>query len=229
MSGGKDLKLVVGASPRVDLLPPEIKVSQRGAAIRRLLGFGAIVTVVVCGAGYGVATVHASNSQQALTDAQAKTQFLVEQQSQYLEVREVAARVDTIKQAQIVGAATEIDWSEYFTKVQATLPGDVIVDSFTVDAGTPIEAHPQATAPLQGQRVATISFSVLSPNLPTVQNWLEALKSLPGFADATPGTATLRDDTQIYTVDIVMHINSEAYSGRFAAATDDAAATGEEG
>jgi hypothetical protein len=224
MSARKDHKLVIGGAPRVDLLPPEIKSSQRGASIRRLLGVGIVAMLVVCGAGSALAALQAGISQQKLADAQSESELLVSQQSEFLEVREVAQKVDTISSAQKVGSATEVDWNDYLGKVSATLPGDVVIRSFLIEAGTPIEAHPQATVPLQGSRVATLKFTVNSPAVTSIQAWLVALQELPGFADATPGNLTFVDDGAYYTAEVTIHITSEAYSYRFLSDDEKAAA-----
>ena len=77
-------------------------------------------------------------------------------------------------------------------------------------------SYAQATAPLQGSRVATLTISARSPQLPQVPSWLDALRSLPGFVDAVPGSVTLDQQSNTYTVNITMHINQDAYSKRFA-------------
>jgi Na+-transporting NADH:ubiquinone oxidoreductase subunit NqrC len=91
----KETKLVLGASPRVDLLPFEVKDSQRGAAIRRLLGVGLIAIIVISGAGYLLASIHSIDSQRALDDARTETAHLLAEQAKYNEVSEVARKVTT--------------------------------------------------------------------------------------------------------------------------------------
>ncbi len=84
-----------------------------------------------------------------------------------------------------------------------------------VDSASPLALYAQSTAPLQGARVATISFAAKSPTLPEVPAWLNALATLPGFADATPGSVTLDATTNVYTVNITMHVNDAAFDNRF--------------
>ena len=63
--------------------------------------------------------------------------------------------------------------------------------------------------------MATLVFAATSPTLPEVPTWLDGLQTLPGFADALPGSLITNDDGT-YTVNVTMHINDEAFSKRFA-------------
>lgn len=207
--------VVVGAEPRVHLLPPEVLADRRAAVLRGRLagGLGAVIAMAVL--GVFVASSNASSAQHDLAAAQAATQSLLTQQHAYVKVRSVQDQVDLIKTAQQVGASTEIAWMPYLQKVQATLPPTVSITGVAVDSSTPIDLYPQATASLQGPRVATIVFTAQSPSLPEVPAWLLALKTLPGYADALPGAVDL-DQNGVYTVTITMHVDAKAFSNRFA-------------
>ena len=100
---------------------------------------------------------------------------------------------------------------------KATLPANVALTSVKIEAGTPFQSFAQATVPLQGARVATLSFTATSSALPEVPAWLDSLTTLPGYADASPGSVTRADSNSPYTVDITMHINEAAFTNRFAA------------
>jgi hypothetical protein len=101
--------------------------------------------------------------------------------------------------------------------VQATLPPNVTLDSVNIDSATPFSSYAQASAPLQGERIATLSFTAISSTLPQVPKWLIALATLPGYADANPGSVN-RTETGSYSVNITMHINQTAFSHRFSTA-----------
>ena len=208
--------LTIGGEPRVDLLPPEIRAQRSAAAVRRRLGFGVILLLVLVVGGSGGVGVEAIQAQASLASEQALTANLLVQQRKYIQVRSVQDEVSLIQAAQQVGTSTEIDWKEYLSEVQATLPANVTLDTVTIDSASPLTEYAQATAPLQGARVATLSFTAKSPTLPEVPAWLNALTSLPGYTDASPGSVT-RDTSGVYTVDITMHINQAAYTNRFAA------------
>jgi hypothetical protein len=213
----KTESLSIGGEPRVDLLPPEVRAERNAGALRRRLGFGVIVLIALAVGGSGVAGIQAIQAQVSLIAEQARTASLLVQQKKYIQVRSVQDEVGLIQAAQQVGTSTEIDWKKYLSEVQATLPANVTLDTVKIDSASPLTEYTQATAPLQGSRVATLSFTAKSPTLPEVPAWLDALSALPGFTDASPGSVTRDDATGVYTVDITMHINQAAYTNRFAA------------
>lgn len=207
--------LEVGFEPRVSLIPPEVIAGRRAKAMRRSLLWGVLGVAAITIAGIGGAAALGLQSQLALASAQAQTTELLAEQHTFVEVRRVQDQVALTQAAQQVGASTEIDWKSYLQKVQATLPSDATMTSVTVDSATPLATYEQPTAPLQGARVATLTFQATSPVLPVVPAWLSSLASLPGFADATPGSVTLDETTKLYTVTITMHIDDAAYDKRF--------------
>jgi mRNA-degrading endonuclease toxin of MazEF toxin-antitoxin module len=210
--------LVVGGEPRVDLLPPEIYRERAAAVIRRRLLIGVFGVIAIVAVSTGASTVLAIQAQGQLADEQARTSSLLADQTKYIEVRSVQSKVALVKAAQQVGVSTEIDWKKYLDNVQATLPSTVAIDTVTLDFASPISAYVQPTAPLQGTRVGTVTFTAKSAVLPDVPTWLNALATLPGFADALPGSVTLDPTTKVYTVDITMHVNDSAYAKRFTTA-----------
>ena len=211
----KDQTLVMGGESRVDLLPPEVRLKRKAKVLRRRMGFGVFLVVIFVIAGTELVGAQAKQAQASLSIEQANTQSLLMQQRKYVEVRMVQEEIDTIQAAQQVGTSTEIDWKQYLTFVQATLPPNVTLDTISIDSATPFAPYTQATAPLQGARIATLSFTAKSSTLPEVPAWLDALTSLPGYADASPGSVT-RNESGAYSVSITMHINREAFTNRFA-------------
>lgn len=212
----KSETLVIGGEPRVDLLPQAVRRERSARAARGRLGVAVIVVAALVVAGIGLASIRAVQAQSALTAAQDRAVTLLVQQRKYIEVRTVRQQMALIRAGQQVGAATEIDWRSYLASVQNTLPADVSLKTVTVDSASPLAAYAQSTVPLQGARVATLSFTAESASLPQVPAWLDALATLPGYTDASPGSVK-REDSGTYTVDITMHINSDAFTKRFAA------------
>ncbi|MDJ0325040.1 hypothetical protein QMG61_14840 [Cryobacterium sp. PH31-AA6] len=210
-------ELIIGGEPRAVLLPPEVLKRRKAKAVRRSLGFGVVGLLVIVLAGTAGATVLSGQAQSRLLAEQAHTTDLLAEQTQYGEVRTAQAQVDLVKAAQKVGASTEIDWKTYLQGVQGILPAGVVIDTIGVDSATPILLYAQATAPLQGARVATVSFSATSSTLPDVPTWLNGLATLRGFADALPGSVALDEATGMFKVDITMHVNEAAFAERFAA------------
>ncbi|MBB2969041.1 hypothetical protein [Leifsonia aquatica] len=207
--------ILVGGEPRVSLMPPEVLVGRRAKRMRRSLLWGVLGVVLLVLAAVGGTAALGFRAQLDLAAAQAHTAELLAEQTRFREVRTVQDQVTLVEAAQQVGASTEIDWKDYLQKVQATLPADVTLATVTIDSATPLATYAQPTVPLQGSRVATLTFQASSPTLPVVPTWLKSLATLPGFADATPGSVTLDPTTATYAVDITMHINETAFDRRF--------------
>ncbi|TFD86477.1 hypothetical protein E3T61_16355 [Cryobacterium lactosi] len=211
---GKAGALVIGGEPWVDLLPPEVHRQRQAKAVRRRLGLGVIGVVAITIVGTGASVALAITAQTQLASQQALTSGLISDQGQYMEVRIVQGEVDLVTAAQQVGVSTEINWKQYLEGVQAILPPSVTISTVAVDSASPLALYGQPTAPLQGARVATVSFTAESAVLPDVPTWLDSLATLPGYADALPGSVT-RAESGVYTVAITMHVNDDAYAQRF--------------
>lgn len=221
-------KLVYGASPRADLLPPELKAESKLRAQRRgLIGVALLAVVLVAGA-YAYTLISATAASVRLTAANAQTESLRDQQLEFVEVRELKQQLVAIENSQLIGVSTEIDWEEYFNLVQVSLPAGTTINTVSASTSIPGSAESQSTNPLQSAQVATISFSASSPTLPSVSIWIDGLAKLPGFADATANSIRLDATSGVYTVEMTMHVNFEALANRFGAAEEEeAAADGE--
>lgn len=208
--------LIIGGEPRVNLMPLEVHRERAATVMRRRLILGVLGALVITLAGSAAATVVSLGAQSDLAAEQSRTPGIVAEQAKYVDVRTVQGQVDEVKAAQQVGVSTEIDWKNYLEGVQAILPGSVAIQSVSITSASPLAIYAQPTAPLQGDRVATVTFEATSSVLPDVPAWLTSLATLPGFADALPGSVTLDEETQGYTVNITMHVNDAAYANRFA-------------
>jgi len=208
-----DASAVVGGSPRVDLMPAEIRVKRAQLKTRRSLRLGLVAVLLLVVAACGGTWAWNGLAQTSLANAQAQHQSLALQAAKYGNVTTIKESIALIKAGQIVADSSEIDWQDYLTKLQATLPSGVTITTVGVDSATPLKPYTQSTTPLQGDRIATLTFSATSATLPSIPVWLDGLKTLPGFVDATPGSVTLADSG--YIANVVMHINSDALANRF--------------
>ncbi|GGE81930.1 hypothetical protein [Mycetocola zhadangensis] len=207
--------LVVGGTPRADLLPLEIHKEHKGRQLRRkmILGvFGVIILVIV---GTGTSYFLSLTSAMQLIAAQERTTELLAEQQLYSEVRVVQDELGNVRAGQRVGAATEVDWKAYVESIEASLPANVTLEEVTVDAASPLTDYAQAEAPLQGLRVATLTFGAFTTALPDTDAWLVALSGLPGFADANPDSIKFNEEEQLYETKVTMHIDERAWSERF--------------
>jgi hypothetical protein len=203
----KNSDMIIGGESRVDLLPQELRVERKGKVVRRRLGFLVILVAVVVVGISALVRAQAVQAKFDLSIAQANAQSIVAEERKYVEVQNIQKQAGTILAAQQVGTSTEINWKDYLNSVRATLPA-------SIDSATPFASYAQASAPLQGERIATLSFTAISSTLPQVPKWLLALATLPGYADANPGSVN-RTESGSYSVNITMHINQAAFAHRF--------------
>ncbi|MFJ8896148.1 hypothetical protein ACIRCZ_16315 [Leifsonia sp. NPDC102414] len=200
--------------PQVDLLPPEIRAERKAKSLRRALVYAVIGMILLVILACGAASALAAVMQASVVEGQATTASLLGQQNQYGEARQLKQQVATAEAAQSVGASTEIDWQKYVTEIQLRLPAGVALNTITIDSSSPLALYAQPSSPLQGARVATVAFSVLTPT-PDISAWLVTLAQLPGYADAVPGAVTLDETTGLYQANVTLHLNQDAFDKRF--------------
>lgn len=205
----------LGGEPRVSLLPPEVNDFHKSRSARRRLIGGVVTVLLVVIAAVGGSYALAFLAQSSLESARLESQTLLAQEAEFADLRQLQSGIALIEAGRMVGASTEIDWKAYLTDLQKTLPTGVRLDTISIDSASPFVDYAQSAAPLQGARVATLSFSATSPTIPSIPDWLDGLAELTGFVDAVPGSVTILPDGT-YRVNMTMHINSEAYSLRFA-------------
>jgi Tfp pilus assembly protein PilN len=205
--------LIVGGSPRVDLMPPEIRLKRAQLRTRRKLRLALFGVFIVVVAACGAAWAGANLAQTSLASAQQQQAALIQEQSKYSGVTTLKNQISVIKAGQVVGDSTEIEWNTYINRLLGTLPPGLTLDAATIDSATPFSEYTQAYVPLQGGRIATLTLTAKSSTTPTIPPWLDALKTLPGFVDATPGAVTLSDG--VYTSAVTMHIDTLAFDYRF--------------
>ncbi|WP_420369022.1 hypothetical protein [Curtobacterium sp. L1-20] len=211
-----DRVLVIGGAPRVDLLPPEVHANRRQRATGRRAWAGVVVVAVGVGLVAGWATTERMSAEQDLVAAQSETTTLLQQQGQYRDVRTTEAESALLGAAQQVGGSTEVDWSATLQAVRAKLPAGVQITGVTVDSASATEAYAQSDDPLQGQRIATLTFDAKSAALPSIPDWLAAVGTVPGFVDANANSVALADDGSGYAVNMTIHLDEKAFDGKYA-------------
>jgi len=205
----------LGGEPRVSLLPDEVHDFHKARRVRRRLVGAALAALIVVGVGIAGAFVLSTSAEAALAAARERTLQLTEQEAEFSELRQVQSGIALVEAGQQVGASTEVDWKKYLQNLASTLPAGVTITTVGIDTASPFVDYAQSTIPLEGSRIATLTFAAMSPTLPSIPAWLDGLATLPGFADATPGSVAGQEDGS-YIVNITMHINSDAFESRFA-------------
>lgn len=215
VAGGRQEGLHVGAEPRVDLLPPEVRGERRNARTRRGLGWGVLaVLLVVLVATAGAFSLNVVSQAKLLT-ARSETASLLAQQQQYAPVRDVQKEVALAQAAQQVGASTEVDWKAFLDQVGAAQPAGLALASVAVDSASPTAIYQQSTDPLQGPRIGTVTVIGTSAAFPDVPAWVAVLQKIPGVVDVVPGTVTLDEVKNVYKATVTIHVSDSLYTKRF--------------
>jgi hypothetical protein len=212
--------LSIGGSPRVDLMPPEIRVKRSQLATRRKLRMGlvAVAAVVALGCGGTVALSTVSNI--GLAAAQEQQTSLLQQQNQYADVKHTMQSILLIQAGQKVAASTEIDWSGYLAKLSALLPAGMTVEEVQLDQATPVAPYTgSTTSAAAAARVATLTVTTTGPDIPPTAQILTSMATLPGFIDVVPTSVAFDASNNAYKSTIVLHIDEKAFDGRYQPAT----------
>ena len=212
--------VAIGGEPRADLLPHEVKQSRRGRALRRrlagvMVGVVALVLAVMAGV-----TLNLINSTSDLELAHVRAKVLVGEENRYFELRHVEDAISDVTAARLAATASEIQWQSYLVRVSALLPAGVTVGTIGVDSGTMDAAESGAGVGAvagAGGVAATVELSLTTTGLLQISDALVALRALPGFVDSTLGDLT-RTETGGYQTTLVLQIDEQAFSHRFAAA-----------
>jgi Tfp pilus assembly protein PilN len=199
--------LVVGGEPRVDLLPPEVRLARRGAATRRMLLLLLVVCVVLVAGGYFFGTAQVSAANARLEAQQAATTSLLAQQQKYIQVRQVGNSISSAEAASRVGMSTEVDWATFLTSLSNTLPAGSSVNGVTLDSATPTKAFGQATTPLAVARIASVQLIVSVPDLNSAQSWIAGLSGIPGVADV--GVSSVQSGEHGYDVTVLISVSDK--------------------
>jgi len=212
--GSKEARLVFGASPRVDLLPPEVADRKKGAALRRGIVMGVVGALVLSAGAYAFGSWQSIQASVKLADSQAETTELLRQQTEFNEVRTLLAQRDTISDARMTGALTEINWNSFYNEVLPTLPPNVGMGGFVVLTSSPIRDYTGTNVLTVNDPAAQVGFTVVSPNLESLATWLVNLKALPGYAHATMTPAVIEGN--VYTATMTLNLGKDRYTNRFA-------------
>ena len=208
--------LVLGGTPRVNLIPPEV--GER-AARRRTRGFLVVAVIAVVGlvaAGYALATIRAIGAQFELDAAQARTQELLAQRAEYADTAALTQAVGVIEQTRIDATSGEIVWADVFDEISGVLGTNAYVEW---SGGSP----PPWSAPIGGSTstialaragALTLVFDSVSPADSTAL--YRRILALDVTAEMSYDLIELPSGQPVYRTTIVILLADEAVSGRFA-------------
>ena len=221
MSAGRVGK--VGGLPQVNLLPPEVRAARGLKVVRRWLLAGLVLVAVLLAGGYFLSLTARAEAELERVEAQEETAALQAEQAKYAEVPALLAALDNGITARQVGMSTEVDWRPYVDAMTAVLPANVSIESIMMSGATPVLLPAPAESPLFDQSVGQLTITGRAVALPDSVALIDALNSIPGFADAWV-SASVRsevDGALFYAVTASVRVLDSAYTNRFAAPTEE--------
>ena len=217
MSGSKNDHgtLVVGGEPRIDFLPTETKMRKENRRQRRSLVALVFMVAVVCVLAFFFFQSIAIGSAAVLEAERARTQDLLEQQREYAEARTADAELKSATDAQLVGSATQIVWSDLVLEIINVLPEGTQFHSASAEGMSALDVTPIPDVLLQQPRVAQVFLQVDAVSLASADAAVLAIRDLDSFVDATAYTVTLNSDNGLYQLTITLDIGPKAYEREF--------------
>ncbi len=214
ISLGAPKGVILGAEPRANLLPPEVRQAHQARMVRRFLALLVVVTLLFVGGGFGAAAFRGVQAQGGLDNANARTAQLQKEKLSYAEATSLSNLVKTVKAAREVAVSREVMWNTYYDAIAGVMPAGVTMISSTMLGQIPWEAEMGPVSPLRVPRVAQINFVLSSKNVIDQTSVVRNLESIGGFGDVSVDELTLVIDG--YTLAVTLNLSKAALSGRFA-------------
>lgn len=176
--------------PQVNLLPPEVRSARALKPVKRWMGIVLVIAVLAVAGGYALGTLARNSAETELESAHAETARLQAEALQYAEVPVVLGAIDDAELARQLGMSSEVLWADYLGAIEAVIGTEVSIDTLAV-----ARTLGDIQGPLEAPAVATMTVTGRSLELPDTVAWIDALDSIPGFANTRVTVATLTLDT----------------------------------
>jgi Tfp pilus assembly protein PilN len=202
-----------------DLTPPELVAARRLNVLRKLIGAGLVLVVVLCAAGYVWAWSKHSSAATALHTASARTQQLTAQQNQYADVTQIKNATTSIN-SQIASLMNQdVDVAKLVDQISKAVPATAGLTSLTVSltqSNTAGLNSTQASLDRSGHlQIGTVSMSGVGQSLTDISAFVTHLSALPGVTNVVPST-NLAQDQGSTTFTVSLDITDQLYTHRYA-------------
>lgn len=194
-----------GAFPRVNLLPPIVLEEERSHRAKKVLVGASVVSLLLVGGLYGLATLSVNDAEGELEAAQAQAAALNAQVAQYAEVPKVKAMVTTAEKQAYQALGGEVRWSFLLNDLALTMPAGTSLTSFTGNVSADAPGAGAKAASANGQEgfvsvlgtpgIGTITYSGEAIGYPQVAAFLDSQAKQKTLLDpyATAVTANQSD------------------------------------
>jgi Tfp pilus assembly protein PilN len=172
--------------PKVNLLPREILQGRRLARVKRALGAGVGVTLVLCAAATGWAMAAASSAQEDYDAAQSRGAILKTEQARYAAVPKVLGLIQAAGTARERAMSTDVLWYGFLSDLAVTTPKGVTLSGMQVA----LDAPAASSDPLVPAGIGSVTFTGTAQHFPDVAAWLDAVGTVHGLDGSSLQSAT---------------------------------------
>ena len=180
--------VATAASPRVNLMPPEIAEAARFRRFQFAMGGAVLAAVVVVGGLYAHAHSGVTSAKSQLDAATAQHAQLQSQLDSLQSVQSVYSQVSAKRAMLQQAMGSEIRWSYYLTDLSLKIPDHVWLTSVSA---TEAGSSPTATAAtaaggagaLTPTGIGTVTFAGTAFSHDDVATWLETLANEKGYSN----------------------------------------------
>lgn len=206
----------LAATPRVNLLPPEIAQREAFRRFQGVLGLAVVAAAGVVAALYVTGAHQVSSAQHSLDSSTARGSALTRQTATYNFVRPALAQRDAAEAELSQAMGQEVQWSYFLNDLSLSLPPHVWLSSMMVSRVQGAGAAPGATGTDTG--IATVSFTGHALSHDDVATWLESLARQKGYANPyfTESTLATEGAKASVTFQSTVQVTGAALSNRYA-------------
>jgi hypothetical protein len=197
--------IFVAAEPRVQLLPPSVRLREKNRRTRRLLVLLIVLSLTVVAGGLSFGYYRAIESRLALEAAQARTADLLQQQAAYADASRIAGLVVATGDAQKLLTSGEVDWAAVMADLESYLPAQAAIAGATLTAPAPWEPPLVPEGPLRAERVATITLVIESSDYDMAARFIAAVQADESVADARIMSSAKEGSTYLTTVSLTLN------------------------
>lgn len=202
---------VLGAAPRVNLMPRVAIERRERAALLRRWGWALALALLVVGLLSGGAFALQAMSAQRLAAEEARTADLINRTAELAPVQQKLDLQSELALFRQEAMGTDLSWSDFLASIQAVVPDGLGFTGFSIaPAGIPDDTVAPAEAPgLQGQLILAGTSGSEFASL------IRAVRDISGVMDADGWVQEYVDGHYEYTVRLV--VDQSVYTGDYAA------------
>jgi hypothetical protein len=204
-----------------DLTPPELTNRRQLALIRRLIGIALVGLVVLCAAGYVLATVKNGSARSDLHRANAQTSRLQAQVRSFSNVTEMQTAIAAIKADIAAQMGADVDVQPFLASVSTALPGTMTIQNMSLNlsqaATTAGVAVASGAAPSEYPIIGKVTMTGDALHYADVAKYVDALNGIKGVVNVIPPSSTLQGNVINYSINF--NVTTQILSHRYDATT----------